>query len=256
MNNTGSATGVLTGPNPASVNIAGGASGYFTWTFTPTGIGIAQFTGRASGVDANSLLTVNTGEITSNVVEVKLNAPDLVSWVVVNPNVINEGQRYTIRMMVSNTGIATGTSVSGEPQDPGNVIGNKIMSIQPASVTILAGGYQEFTWIYEAGIGAAGPNNVTIRAICAEVTWTSKDITSNNTNRIQAYTLPSLAQDIFITPAAVSIGQRITIRMNVTNSGGSGAEGVVPEPLVRQGTGQFNLISGPQPASQDIPAGR
>jgi len=253
MNNTGDATGLLTGPEPGSVNIAGGGTGYFTWTWTPSGIGSAVFTVRAAGYDVNSGQVIYSAQnITSNAVEVKLDAPDLVSWVIVSPNVINEEQRYTIRLCVSNTGIKEATSVNGEEQGPGNVIGDKI--VEPESVTIPAGGYGEFTWVYEAGVGAAGPVNVTIRAVCAEVVGLSADAT-DGTNSIQALTRPQLAQDIIVSPQVVSVGQRITIRMNVTNSGGSIAEGVVPDALIKIGDGEYTYISGPIPASQDIPAG-
>src|SRR5207237_5278523 len=59
---TGSGATLLGGPTPASADIPGGAAQDFTWSWSGTATSTLQFSGRASGADANSgqSVTANT----------------------------------------------------------------------------------------------------------------------------------------------------------------------------------------------------
>lgn len=56
-------------------------------------------------------------------------------------------------------------------------------------------------------------------------------------------------------PAKVSIGQTFPAYMEIANSGGADATGMVPSALSPTGPGTANLITGPVPASQEVPGG-
>lgn len=173
----------------------------------------------------------------------------LVSWITVNPNIINENQRYTVVMTVSNLGGGDAPAVT--PGAPSGTIGTIVMSVNPPFADIPAGDYREFTWVYQAGPGAAGPS--CIIATGTSGSDASLEISCCGSNCIEAKPNPSLFQDIFINPSQASIGQAITIRMNVTNTGGSNAEGVSPGPLIKVGTADFSFVSGPIPLNVVIP---
>jgi M6 family metalloprotease-like protein len=75
------------------------------------------------------------------------------------------------------------------------------------------------------------------------------------------FTLPAapavLVSSISAAPVQVSSGQQITVTMTVTNRGGNTVNNVVPSALVvnTTGTASAALLSGPIPASANIPVG-
>lgn len=54
-------------------------------------------------------------------------------------------------------------------------------------------------------------------------------------------------------PAKVSVGQTFNGVMDLSNIGGAAASGMVPSPLTVTGPGVANLVSGPTPASVEVP---
>lgn len=58
-----------------------------------------------------------------------------------------------------------------------------------------------------------------------------------------------------ILPAKVSIGQTFPAYMEIANTGGADATGMVPSALSPTGPGTANLLTGPVPASQEVPGG-
>ena len=74
---------------------------------------------------------------------------------------------------------------------------------------------------------------------------------------LAAPVIPSaLVSSISAAPPTVSSGQQITVTMNVQNTGGTQANGVTPSALTvnTAGTASAALVSGPIPASANIPA--
>lgn len=66
----------------------------------------------------------------------------------------------------------------------------------------------------------------------------------------------SASVSAFLTlPEKVSIGQNFSGHMDITNIGGADATGMVPAPLTITGPGTANLLSGPTPASLEVPGG-
>ncbi|HRU40251.1 MAG TPA: hypothetical protein P5511_10260, partial [Candidatus Goldiibacteriota bacterium] len=210
--NIGTVTGSMSGPSPAGADIAGAETAYFTWIYTPSIVGTARFEVSASGTDNNSGLAVSVpGNVTSNVVNVQPSWPVMTSWIRALPNALNQNQIFTLVMTVSNVGVvqATGTV----PDDP-EIIGAAVTGVspvEPASANITAGNAADFTWIYRT-TGATGNAVITCRA--RSLGEASDDISSGNTNTITVYADPVLSQQVFISAGPVSVGQRITIRMN------------------------------------------
>lgn len=63
------------------------------------------------------------------------------------------------------------------------------------------------------------------------------------------------ASALLMLPEKVSIGQTFTGNLEITNLGGADATGMVPTSLVTTGPGTANLLSGPTPASLEVPGG-
>ncbi|HPI03349.1 MAG TPA: hypothetical protein PKZ78_05870, partial [Candidatus Goldiibacteriota bacterium] len=240
------------GPSPVSLTITGGSTGYFTWILNPTSTGILYVTANAAGTDNNSGLMVQTAaQAQSNNVAVQPNVPVLLSWINVTPSVINQNQMYSVIMSVSNTGVVPATATAPDPIVP--ILDSVYVSgPDPSTSTIPAGGYAGFTWVYRSA-GTTGTD--VIMNLARSLGEVSTDITSGSSNSLQVVADASLAQDIFIVPSTVSVGQTITVRINVTNTGGSLAEGVVPLSPIKIGTGNFSYLTGPVPSSVNIASG-
>jgi uncharacterized repeat protein (TIGR01451 family) len=173
----------------------------------------------------------------------------LTSCLWTSPAVMNTNQRYTIIMGVTNTGIVDAPATTPDTlyvQIPGIMVSGP----SPAVADIPASGYQEFTWVYQTTV-VTGTGIIT--GLARSMGDASVDACGGAT--ITVYADPVLSQDIFLFPPVVSVGQTITIIMNVTNSGGSTAKGVVPSSLIKLGTGSFFNLSGPDPSSMDIAPG-
>ena len=65
LSGTGAAT-FASGPSPASRTLVGGTSGSFSWTYTATTDGTIQFSGSASGTDANTGAPIASAPVSSN----------------------------------------------------------------------------------------------------------------------------------------------------------------------------------------------
>jgi uncharacterized repeat protein (TIGR01451 family) len=173
----------------------------------------------------------------------------LASCIRTNPSIMNENQQFTVIMGVTNTGLVDAPATTPDAlyvQVPCAMISGP----NPSDALIHAGSYQEFTWVYQT---TAVTGTGIITGLARSMGDASADVCGGAT--ITVYADPVLNQGISLFPAAVDVGQEITVIMNVSNSGGSGAEGVMPSsPLTRVGTVGVVLVSGPVPSSQYIAA--
>ena len=186
---SGSSTYVYDGgPVPNSLTLSAGASGSFTWLYRGITEGTLVFTGKAAGLDANSGFAVSTTVTAqSNIVDVVSLDPKLRTWVTVVPNTVNQNQRYTVILSVSNVGIVAANNTS--PGIISGTIGTQISSPSAPWPNIPVGGYYEFTWIYNADT-IAGPSNVNVIAYSGG--FPSTDVTCCNYNQIQSIANPCL----------------------------------------------------------------
>jgi large repetitive protein len=73
--------------------------------------------------------------------------------------------------------------------------------------------------------------------------------TLQNAFTVEGSALASMSATISATPATVSVGQSITVRLTVTNGGTSEATGVAPISIAVSGTGAVGAHTGPDPAT-------
>ncbi|HRU40057.1 MAG TPA: hypothetical protein P5511_09280, partial [Candidatus Goldiibacteriota bacterium] len=92
---------LLTSPSPINSDIAGGASRTYTWTFSAVGTGTVNFSARAIGTDANSLILVSTNSVMSNTLTIA-NKAVLAASAYASPLIVNVGQEITVRVYVTN----------------------------------------------------------------------------------------------------------------------------------------------------------
>ncbi|NMD01174.1 MAG: protein BatD, partial [Bacteroidales bacterium] len=138
-----------TGPNPPSVTINGHSESSFTWTYTATGTGQVAFTGNVSADGG-----IESPETTSNILVIKVppSPPNILSYIVVNPDSLYEGELIEVVMTVDNMGDMEATNVYPSNLIIGGVNGVAILRSGPYPVNVNIGGHssQTFKWIYYA----------------------------------------------------------------------------------------------------------
>jgi hypothetical protein len=244
----------INGPVPASQDIAGNSTAYFTWTYSASGQGLAALQGNASGTDQNSMLIVSSASNSSNNVNIQI--PALLNvYINAVPLSVKTGQAITVYMTVTNSGQeTTGNVVTSAltivPTGGGNVA--LTSGPNPATLGNLAGGASgEFTWVYnstaQGGVQFAGyAYGLNVNT---GMNTTSTTMTSNPA--VQINNASFLVDSITALPATVSTGQLITVALTVTNNGTAATQGnVTPDILVNNFSSiTLNPVSVPTPAA-------
>jgi hypothetical protein len=247
----GALAGVISTPTP--VDLAGHSSATFTWTFTALGTGTFSFSGKVTGIDSNSGAVVNSGIVTSGTIAVQQVAT-LASTLYVNPPMRYNGEVFTVLLVVTNTGGATAINVTpyhtsfaaSSPSPDAYLISGPV----PVSASIAGGSMKVFTWTYTAsGVGSIGFSGY---AYGQDGNYPAWDYTTTTTTAsISINAAAALAASINALPAGpISIGQQITVIMDIQNTGLSNATNVGPQNLLMTTIGApVTLISGPQPST-------
>jgi uncharacterized repeat protein (TIGR01451 family) len=246
---------LVSGPVPPSVaTLAPGSATAFTWVYTGTAAGTVNWTGSASGTDANTGIVVFSLPHTSNDVTV-LRPAQLVASLVGVPPTVNVGQAITVTMRVTNTGQTAASDVAPSPLAMSGTGGAVVASgPQPPSVPLLPGGAATgFVWTYTASAVGTVNWNGTVSGTDASGGWPVTAVASPASVEVQAPA--SLACSIAALPTPVDTGATVTVTMTITNSGGATASAVSPSALTMQGDGGASLSGGPAPPSADIPGG-
>ena len=237
------------------------ASRVFQWTFSTTYTGgTLSFSTRATGTDSVSLLPV-ASQFTvaaTNVTAPASLAVDIVAF----PSTVSEGQFITILMTVTNTA-SSAAALNVMPTQlfksgTGFTTPNNPSVSSPASVSLIAGASQTFTWI----VTATSPNGAGAVQWSGWATGTDQNSgqaetsASNMSNLITIQTPASLALPDITIPGTVSLGQDFTVIMTTTNFGEGAVNNVLPSPNppVNLGTGGFTIV-GLLPAAANITGG-
>jgi outer membrane protein assembly factor BamB len=114
----------LSSPSPASLNLAAGASGQFTYTCNASASGNVYFKGSASNGTASS------AEMTSNTVSIG----NFTATLGVQPSSILSGDTVTVTMQVTNSGSTTLTNIL-----PTSACGSQLCSFGTATSTYVSG---------------------------------------------------------------------------------------------------------------------
>ncbi len=266
VNNTGEATanavapdtvgisdfvkvGLISGPVPVSLTLTSGMGGSFTWVYSAVSSTAAplSFTTTARGKDANTGATINSGskDTTASLTTIYNSASVNVSPISILPaGPISTGQNYTVLLTVSNNGqgIATNVAPSGAIQN--GAASTLISGPTPGTyATLNAGTANTFQWIYRADAAGVVSFNASVTGTdqLSLTGLTSGPAVSNNVTVVNAAALA--INSISVTPAEITVGQQLTIVMNVANNGTASADAVLPVTPTAAGSAVVGIVT-------------
>jgi hypothetical protein len=233
---------------PAFLNLAPGTAHAFTWTFSCTVEGFYNFTADAQAIDSLTGLTMAAAsaifpsfEVTTPtaLLSTTANLPGLVvaaTGVPVTNGLLALGTAYRLTFTVRNNGLSAAAALTPNANLLPSLALSNTASVFPANVATLAvGNTTNFAWTFT-------PTQVGLLSLTATVDAVTQGTTL--TTQAQYYTgLVYTVQNASLTAGVmtlsytaisantISIGNLITVRMSVTNTGGATAFNVVPAPL-------------------------
>lgn len=247
----GAAT-LVSGPTPASRDLAGGEVGVFEWEYTTGPEGTLSFKGSATGQDDNSGAVLSTPEVGTGSVTVQ--RPAQLVGMPPAPSRLNVGQTVTLSLQVANLGTSTALAVTP------SVVGlsasglvEAVGEVDPPSTDIPGGETRGFRRTVKgtaegtlrASIGASGTDAVDGRPVSMAAVDVSIEV-----QRPAALTASMAA------PATVSVGTPFFLTLTVTNTGGANATGVTPDSLSCTDTAGLVVRGTPSGAGGTLAGGR
>lgn len=224
---TGAATRV-SGPTPASLELAGGQSGVFSWEYEAGAEGTVSFQASATANDGNSGAALSAPEVGTGPVTVQRPA-QLAGTPPPFPSRLNIGQSVELAIQVANTGASTATAVTLVPSGLSGAehLEGSVDPV-PLSADIAGGASQAFVWAVKgasegavlATVGASGTDAVDGRAL---------SMAPVNV-RIEVQRPAALTASL-VGPASVGVGTPFALTLTVSNPGGAEATGVTPDTL-------------------------
>src|SRR5205085_10103924 len=228
---SGSAAASTSTVMPA-VDLPGGQSATFSWSFVETagGSGAINFSAAGSANDGNSGALVSSAAV-SAVTQVQVPAQLSVTSLSA-PAVVTRGQQCTVTMTVTNGGEAAALAVA--PPQPSIAAGggaHASTSSAPPSVAIAGGTSASFSWTYvedgtnsgtlqfSGGTGGVDANSGYAVAAAAA---------SSGTVAVQDPA--QLVITAFTLPGALTRGQAFTVSMTLRNTGATAINDVLPSP--------------------------
>ncbi|HRU39043.1 MAG TPA: hypothetical protein P5511_04140, partial [Candidatus Goldiibacteriota bacterium] len=248
----------VSGPLPASANIASGQTAVYTWVYNTTGAGTVSFYLEVSGQDANSGSPVDAEAITTS--NILIQSPASLNASLLMPATVTYGQHYLIRMVVSNTGTAAANNVV--PANPFRNLSSVGTSIRwdgptPSSVNINGGSLAVFTWTYSA----SGTGNINYTSTASGTDANSGLVKTSNTASasVLVQQAVSLTTSITASPSTAKTGSQLTVVAQVSNATGSATAvnvSITPRDLGKilagADTGAFVM---PSPVSRTVAGG-
>jgi len=237
------AAGLTDGPFPVPpATLFGGATMFFTWTFTGTAPGTLFFSTTVTAVDANSgsavpVLVVSAGPLAVSPTSY------LASSISISQPAVSLGQWVTVVLTVTNTGGGPASGVTPSLQDSSFVSASLISGPTPAGpVALPAGSSASFSWtLSPAGAGAL---YFSLTATGSDL-WTLAPLYATRTTGGTCVTPASLEASVAVSATGVLTGETLSLSMTVTNTGGAATGSVLPPPLAFAGTGLAVAASPP-----------
>jgi uncharacterized repeat protein (TIGR01451 family) len=253
---TGPTATVMGSPVPGVATIAAGQSQTFHVTVSASAEGTLLFTANAAGIDANSQLSVKSGDAQVNAIMAE--QPAQLEATLNLPSPATTGQVVTALLIVKNTGTALAKGVTPlAPQvTPGTGGASASTSTPaPAPVDIPGGGLAMFSWTYTmsgAGTftlstGAHGVDANTLVAVSASAPAATATVMQPSALVVTAISGPTV----------INPGQGFDVAVTVKNTGGTTALGVVPDPIAPLLTRGDDAIASTtsSPVAQDLAPG-
>ncbi len=259
-NSTGNVTFVQVQPTLIS-NIPAYAHQFFTFIYNATYGGTIEFTNDTlpSGYDASDndpVTALNPQTSTQIIIDDTLTIASMNA----SPATVSLGQIITVIMTLSDTGSNGLNTVSPGDLALTNIFGGgnvTSIDVQPSTILSMAPNSSgAFTFTYNAtGAGSFQFINNTIPNATAP--YTDDTVYASNSplsNQEIIQTPASLLVSGITAPAAIAVGQTISVAITVQNTGQAGATGVLPNPPVLSGlTGAITPVS--TPVAQNIAGG-
>jgi hypothetical protein len=160
-------------------------------------------------------------------------------------------ERTRLVLTVENTGGTDALAVTPVLQVAGE--GRVEVVSEPGPATIAAGARLSFAW--ELGAVAPGEQLLTLEVRGREATIGAELLALGvEVGPLRIREPAMLTSALIASRSVINVGQLLTLSLRVTNTGGSAARAVEPHPPVSLGLLTL-LMSGPEPASADIPEG-
>lgn len=237
---SGNATATTTSPAAMPVDLPGGASVSFVWTYVAAGTGSLSLSVGARGLRASGAqVTAAAATANTNVVAAgMLNITSLTS-----PGTVQRGQTFTVSMTVRNSGGSTLAGVLPSPLRPTTTATGGAAATTtstPTAQMLAPGASTTFTWSFVESGTAAG--SLTFNAGATATDGASGPVVTapaTQSNLTVVVAPAALVIETVTVPVRVSRGQTFNVAVTVRNSGGAPASGVLPT-VTPMGTGGPN----------------
>lgn len=201
------AAAYLSGPTPASLNLASGASDTFTWIYTASNAGNVVFNTTSVG---NGIASSNAGS--SNTVIIG----DLTASLNLTPSQVVTGQDVTVRMTVMNNGSSAVTNVTPAALNPLGTATTVCTGPAPASIGNLQPG-QSGSFVWTCTISGIAGDTYSFSSYAASDTVTTNTAVSN-AGTISAYAV--VVNPGSVVSGTVSPASPLILQFTVYNNGG------------------------------------
>ncbi len=166
---------------------------------------------------------------------------------------VEVGERVRLLLTVENVGSTAALGIAPVLRLEGE--GQVERLSEPGSADLAPGARASFTW--ELGASASGAVRFSVEAVGYEQE-TGQELRMPGVEPGPLWIRPPpgrLVARFSPLPTSIGLGQTFDVELEVTNPGGHPVLGVKPDAYGYSGTGWVVLVSGPEPASADIPAG-
>ena len=203
-------------PAPGCTSLIAGASAWYTWTFTASGVGTADFSVSFTGVqDKTPVEEVYAYAVRhlSIVAPASLSATLSVSPVCGDPCSVDFGDTIKVRLEVGNT---TGSAASNVHPLTMTVTGSALTLVSAPSTNRFIPGFSSFT--YEWTYRVSGSGSVTLFCGAAGTEFTLlTPLYSNSASLWIGIPTPSMVNVTVTGPEKAVFGQEITLPVTVSN---------------------------------------
>ena len=246
----------LSGPQPASTNLAPGGTTVFTYVynFNTASTATAIFTAEAVASSGPPSAAASSSPVT-------IQAPSnlAVTAVTLSPLTISSGQTVTMQVTVSNVGVATANDVSPTVFNKIGTANQPVLGVPvPVSVTLASGQSQTYLYSFAATGSNFGPWNLQMQVGASGLDANSGQVQSGGalaTSNAITIDAPAALSAGLTVPSLEDLGNTFTVTMSVQNTGGTTANSVVPGSLSIIGTGGAIVVAPVAPANANIAAG-
>lgn len=247
----------VSGPTPIAAKLAAGERQTFKFVVRPRAAGSLTLEAKGLGIDDNDARPLNSDVVALPGIAVE--SPARLTAELVLPDVMTGGQAVTATLVVRNDGEAMARNVVPVPAIPAatTVSGtaSAAATIAPPAQDVPGGSTATFTWTYVA----SGAGTFSLAATVRGTAMNSGAVVEAVAPAVTAQVLTASALQIvdLTVPGFLNPTQGFDLTVRVKNTGGSTANGVLPDPLpptMLAGEGaSARLVT--QPTAQSIAAG-